>query len=124
MTRPRRQVSVEAVARDADATAGRVRISEMDEPVEVEQIDESSYRVSLGGRRLEVVIAREPDVDWGWVDGRAFRWTHAPEASVRAPEPDVDTGTIRAPMPAVVTAVAAAPARRWRAATPCWCSKR
>ncbi len=109
MTRPRRQVSVEAFARDADATAGRVRISGMDEPVEVERIDGSSYRVSLGGRRIEVVIAREPGVDWGWADGRAFRWTHAPEASVRDPEPAGDTGTVRAPMPAVVTAVAAAP---------------
>ena len=109
MTRPRRQVSVEAVARDADATAGRVRISGMNEPVDVERIDDSSYRVSLGGRRLEVVIAREPGVDWGWVAGRAFRWAHAPEATVRDPEPAGDTGTIRAPMPAVVTAVAAAP---------------
>ncbi len=109
MTRPRLQVSVEAVAPDADATAGRVRISGMDEPVDVERIDDSSYRVSLGGRRLEVVIAREPGVDWGWVGGRAFRWAHAPEASARDPEPAGDTGTIRAPMPAVVTTVAAAP---------------
>ena len=111
MTRPRRQVSVEAVARDADATAGRVRVAGIDEPVEVERIDGSSYRVRLGGRRREVVIAREPGVDWGWVDGRAFRWAHAAEASVRDPEPAGDTGTIRAPMPAVVTAVAAAPGR-------------
>lgn len=107
MTRPRRQVSVEAVAHDADATAGRVRVAGIDEPVEVERIDGSSYRVRLGGRRREVVIAREPGVDWGWVDGRAFRWAHAAEASVRDPEPAGDT--IRAPMPAVVTAVAAAP---------------
>ena len=108
MTRPRRHVSVETIARDADATAGRVRISGIDEPVAVERIDGSSYRVSLGGRRREVVIAREPGVDWGWVDGSAFRWAHAPEASLRDPEPAGDTGTVRAPMPAVVTAVAAA----------------
>ena len=111
MTRPRRQVSVETIARDADAPAGRVRISGIDEPVAVERTDGSSYRVWLGGRRREVVIAREPGVDWGWVDGRAFRWAHAAEASVRDPEPAGDTGTIRAPMPAVVTAVTAVPGR-------------
>ena len=109
MTRPRRQVSVEAIARGADATAGRVRISGIDEPIEVERTDGSGYRVLLGGRRIEVVIAREPGVDWGWANGRAFRWTRAAEVADRDPEPAGDTGIIRAPMPAVVTAVAAAP---------------
>ena len=112
MTPPRRPVTVEAIARDPDqATAGRVRISGVDEPAEVERIDEGSYRVRLGERRFEVVVAREPDVEWGWVDGRAFRWTRAPDAAARDPEPAADAGAVRAPMPAVVTAVAVAPAQ-------------
>ena len=111
MTRPRRPGTVETIARDADAPAARarVRIAGIDEPVEVERSDGSAYRVSLGARKLEVVIAREPGVDWGWADGRAFRWTRAAEVADRAPEQAADTGTVRAPMPAVVTAVSAAP---------------
>lgn len=109
MTPPRRPVTVEAIARDADQATGRVRIPGVDGPAEVERIDEGSYRVRLGERRYEVVVAREPGVEWGWVDGRAFRWTHAPEAATRAHEPAADAGAVRAPMPAVVTAVAATP---------------
>ena len=109
MTRPRRQVSVEAIARDPDAAGGRVRISEIDEPADVERIEGNSYRVSLGERQFEVVIAREPGVDWGWVDGRVFRWTRTPDAAGRDPEPAGDAGAIRAPMPAIVTAIAVAP---------------
>ena len=109
MTHPRRPVTVEAVARDADAATARVRIAGIDDPVEVERIDAGTYRISLGERRLEVVIAREPGVDWGWADGRAFRWTRAAEVADRGPEPAADAGAVRAPMPAVVTAVAAAP---------------
>ena len=109
MTRPRRPLTVETIARGSDAPAARVRIAGIDEPVEVERIGDSAYRVSLEARRLEVVIAREPGVDWGWADGRAFRWTRAAEVADRAPEPAAETGTIRAPMPAVVTAVSAAP---------------
>ena len=106
MTPPRRPVTVEAIARDADQATGRVLIPGVDEPAEVERIDEGSYRVRLGERRFEVVVAREPGVEWGWVDGRAFRWTRAVEAAARDPEPAADAGAVRAPMPAVVTAVA------------------
>ena len=109
MTPPRRPVTVETVARDADAATARVRVADIDEPVEVERIDAGTYRVSMGERRLEVVVAREPGVDWGWADGRAFRWARAAEVADRGPEPAADTGAVRAPMPAVVTAVAAAP---------------
>ena len=102
-------MTVETIARGADGARARVRISGIEKPVEVERIDGSSYRVAVGERRLVVVIAREPGIEWGWVDGRAFRWTRAPDAGGRAPEPAGDTGTVRAPMPAVVTAVAVAP---------------
>ena len=111
MTRPRRQVTVDTMAREPDAGAGRVRIEGIDEPVEVERIEGDSYRVSLGNRRFDVVIAREPDVEWGSVDGRAFRWPRAADAAGREPGSAADTGAIRAPMPAVVTAVAVAPGR-------------
>ena len=114
MTRPRRPATVEAVTRSADAATGRVRIAGHDEPAAVERIDEGSYRVSLGKRRFEVVVAREPGVEWGWVDGRAFRWTRAPDAAVHDAEPAGDTGTVRAPMPAIVTAVAVAPGQAVR----------
>ena len=110
MTRPHRQVTVETIARERDAGGGgRVRIEGIDEPVEVERIDGDSYRVSLGTRRFEVVIAHGPNVEWGWVDGRAFRWPRAVDVAGRGPESAGDTGAIRAPMPAVVTAVAAVP---------------
>ena len=109
MTPPRRPVTMESIDRTAPAAGGRVRIPGIDEPAEVERIDASSYRVRLGERRFEVVVAREPGVEWGWVDGRAFRWTRAPDAATRDPEPAGDAGAVRAPMPAIVTAVAVAP---------------
>ena len=109
MTAQRRSVTVEATARDADQATGRVRISGVDEPAEVERIEGSSYRVRLRERQFEVVVVREPGIEWGWVDGRAFRWTRTPDAGGREPEPAGDTGTVRAPMPAVVTAVAVSP---------------
>ena len=109
MIPPRRPVAVETVARDADAATTRVRISGIDQPVEVERIDTGTYRVAMGERRVEVVIARERGIDWGWADGRAFRWTRAAEVADRGLEPAADTGAVRAPMPAVVTAVAATP---------------
>ena len=109
MTRPRRQVTVDTIARDPDAGPSRVRIEGIDEPVEVERIAGDSYRVSLGNRRFEVVIAREPDIEWGWVDGRAFRWPRAIDGAGAAQEPAGDTGAVHAPMPAVVTAVAVVP---------------
>ena len=109
MTSPRRPATVEAIARDGSSATGRVRISGVDEPAEVERIEEGRYRISLGDRRFEVVVARQPGVEWGWVDGRAFRWTRTPEAAARDPEPAADAGAVRAPMPAVVTAVAVSP---------------
>lgn len=109
MTAPHRPATVETIARGADRPGGRVRLSAIEEPVDVERIDESSYRVRLGERQFEVVVAREPGIEWGWVDGRTFRWAHAPDAGDREPESAGDTGTVRAPMPAVVTAVAVAP---------------
>ncbi len=109
MTPPRRPVTVEAIARDADAATGRVLIPGVDGPVEVKRIDDGRYRVRLGARRFDVVVAREPGVDWGWVDGRVFRWPGAVEAAAREPETAGDTGPVRAPMPAIVTAVAVAP---------------
>ncbi len=109
MTRPRRPVTVETIARGAEGARGRVRIAGIEEPVDVERIDGDRYRVRLGERRFDVVVAREAGIEWGWVDGRAFRWTRTPGAAAPDPEPAGDTGTVRAPMPAVVTAVAVAP---------------
>ena len=106
MTRPRPAATVETLVRGPDGAGGRVRVSGLDEPAVVERIDGDSYRVALGGRRFEVVIAREPDAAWGWVDGRAFRWTHAEDAAGREPGPAGGPRAVRAPMPAVVTAVA------------------
>lgn len=109
MTPPRRTVTVEKVNRGASVPGGRVRIAGFDDPAEVERIDASSYRVRLGERRFDVVVAREPGVEWGCVDGRAFRWTRTADTAARDPEPAGDAGAVRAPMPAVVTAVAVSP---------------
>ena len=110
---------METTARGADRTGGRVHISGLEEPVAVERLADGAYRVSLGERRFEVVLAREPDVDWGWVDGRAFRWPRdgdvardrdagdAGDAANREDEAPGDAGPIRAPMPGLVTAVPA-----------------
>ena len=116
MTRPRRPMTVETTARGADRAGGRVRVPGLEEPVAVERLADDAYLVSLGERRFEVVIAREPDVDWGWVDGRAFRWPRdgdaardrdAGDAADREDETPGDAGPIRAPMPGLVTAVPA-----------------
>ena len=115
MNRPRRSVTVETTARSEDGAVGRVRVPGFDEPVDVERIAGGTYRVSLGDRRFEVVIAREPGVDWGWVDGRAFRWPRDGDAAHdrdagnadRKDEPAGGAGPIRAPMPGIVTAVLA-----------------
>ena len=118
MTRARPAVTVETTARDGGRAGGRVRVAGRDEPVEVERIAGGTYRVSLGDRRFEVAVAREPDVDWGWVEGRAFRWTRAEdaagarnagEAAGRGSEPTGGAGTIGATMPGVVTDVLARP---------------
>ena len=123
MNRPRRAVTVETTARGGDRAGGRVRVPGFDEPVDVERVadgDSGTYRVTLGDRRFEVVIAREPGVDWGWVDGRAFRWPRdeaaarngavardgdAGNAADREDEPAGGAEPIRAPMPGIVTAV-------------------
>lgn len=116
MTRPRRTMTVETTARGADRAGGRVRVPGLEEPVAVERLADGTYLVSLGERRFEVVIAREPDVDWGWVDGRTFRWPRdgdaardrdAGDVADREDEPPGDAGPIRAPMPGLVTAVPA-----------------
>lgn len=116
MSRPRRAVTVETTARGGDRAGGRVRVPGFDEPADVERISGGAYRVSLGDRRFEVVIAREIGVDWGWVDGRAFRWPrdgdaardrNAGDAADREDEPAGGAGPIRAPMPGIVTAVPA-----------------
>lgn len=119
MNRPRRSATVETIARGGDRAGGRVRVPGFDEPVDVERIADGAggaYRVTLGDRRFEVVIAREPGVDWGWVNGRAFRWPRdgeaardrdAGDAADREDEPAGGAGPIRAPMPGIVTAVLA-----------------
>ena len=119
MSRPRRAVTVETTARGGDRAGGRVRVPGFDEPVDVERVadgDSDAYRVTMGGRQFEVVIAREPGVDWGWVDGRAFRWPrdgdaardrNAGDAADREDEPAGGAEPIRAPMPGIVTAVPA-----------------
>ena len=109
MTPPRRTVTVEKIDRDAAVPGGRVRIPGLDDPAEVERIDEGRYRVRLGERRFDVVVAREPGVEWGWVDGRAFRWPRAADTAARDAEPAGHAGAVRAPMPAVVTAVLVSP---------------
>ena len=117
MTRPRPAVTVETIARGPQA-GGLVRVAGIDEPVEVERIADGTYRVSLGNRRFEVVVAREPDIDWGWVDGHAFRWPRAEDAASgrdagdaagHGSEPAGGAGTIGATMPGVVTDVLARP---------------
>lgn len=116
MNRPRRSVTVETTARSGDRAGGRVRVPGLETAVEVEQFADGTYGVSLGDRRFEVMIAREPGVDWGWVDGRAFRWPrdgdaardrNAGDTADREDEPAGGAGPIRAPMPGIVTAVLA-----------------
>ena len=103
VSRPRRRVTLDAIARDAGGVVGQVQVEGIDAPVEVRRFGDGTYRVSIEGHRFEVVVARGTDTDWGCVDGRTYRWPRGPRDDDAPPDPD-DT-PIAATMPATVTAV-------------------
>ena len=106
MSRPRRPVVVDAVARDADAVTGRVRVEGLDDPIELRRLGDETYRVTMDERVFEVVVARGATVDWGWVDDRTYRWPRRPS------EDDAPVGAADAPIvastPATVSEVTVA----------------
>ena len=103
MTRPAGRVTLDSIARDAGGVTGRVRVEGLEEPVEVRWLGDDTYRVSIEGRRFEVVVARGPDTDWGCVDGRVFRWPRGSRDDDHAP--DSEDRPLASTTPARVTAV-------------------
>ncbi len=103
--RPQQRVTWDTTARDlADAT-GRVRVEGLEAPVEVRGLGDGTYRVSIGDHQFEVLVARETDTDWGYVDGRVYRWPHGPPDDADAAPPAVHDVPIAATTPATVTTV-------------------
>ena len=97
--RAARVVTGDGAARPAD-----VYLEGRDTPLHVERVFPGAYRVTMDGRRFDVVVARGADDDWGWVDGRVFRWPRRPEAQP-AP-PDAVDAPLAASTPATVSRVA------------------
>lgn len=106
MSRPPRRVTLDTIARDADRVTGRVLVEGLDLPVDVHALGDGTYRVSIEGHRFEVAVTRDHDVDWGWVDGRTYRWSRGPDNDEATPE--LSDTPIAATTPATVTAVMAA----------------
>ena len=106
MSRRPSRVTLDTVARDKDGVAGRVHVDGFDDSIEVRRLDDHTYRVSIEGHRYEVVIARGTDSDWGYTDGRTYRWARGQPDGDAAP--NTDDSPIAATMPATVTAVTVA----------------
>ena len=103
MSRPPRRVILDTLTRDAGGVAGRVRVEGIDDRIEVRRLGDDTYRVSIAGRRFKGGVARGTDADWGWVDGRTYRWPRGtPDEDT---PPDTDDTPIAATTPATVTAV-------------------
>ena len=103
MRRPPRRVTLETVVRDKGSVTGRARLEGLDEPVEIRCLGDGTYRVSIEGHLFEVVVARGADTDWGYVDGRTYRWPRQPQDDHTPP--DTDDAPIASTTPATVTAV-------------------
>ena len=106
----RQATTVQAITRDADAAGGQIQIDGVDGPVDVRRLDRDSYAVTIDGHSFEVIVAKGPDADWGWVNGRTFRWPHLAQREGTA-EALADNATgasadIASTMPATVSQVA------------------
>jgi len=108
--RPRRAV-VQTLTGDVDHRGGQIQIDGVDGLIDVRRIDGDTYEATIDGRRFEVIVASGPDADWGWVDGRTFRWPLRPDAHTASAASDVaQAGSVASPiaatMPATVSQVA------------------
>ncbi len=103
MSHARRRLSLDTVTRDTDGASGRVLVDGLDEAVEVRSLGDGTYRVSIDGHQFNVVVARDADTDWGWVDGRTYQWRRGLRDNDALP--DTDDTPIAATTPATVTAV-------------------
>ncbi len=104
-SRPRQRMTLDTSARDMGGVTARVRVDGIAEPVEVRQLRNDTYRVSIEGHQFEVVVARDTDTDWGCVDGRVYRWSRGTPDDADAAAPTTDHMPIAATTPATVTAV-------------------
>ncbi|HJN43222.1 MAG: hypothetical protein CL477_06775 [Acidobacteria bacterium] len=103
MSHLRRRLNLDTVTRDTDGASGRVLVDDLDEAVEVRSLGDGAYRVAIEGHRFNVVVARDADTDWGWVDGRTYRWPRGSRDNDSPLDPD-DT-PIAATTPATVSSV-------------------
>ena len=109
MSRARPRVRLDAVKKDAGAVTACVRVDGLAEPVDVRSRGDDTYRVSIDGHGFEVMVARGPDADWGWVEGRIFRWPRGQRSDPPPTPDDGASGPADAPLaattPATVIAV-------------------
>ena len=103
--RPRQRVTWETTARDLGDVTGRVRVEGLEAPVEVRALGDDTYRVAIEGQQFEVLVARDRDTDWGYVDGRVYRWPRGTPDDADAAPPAAHDVPIAATTPATVTAV-------------------
>lgn len=118
MTHQPRLVDVLVLASDRDRGSGQVQIAGVDGPVEVRRLDRETYAVTLGDRRLTVIVASSPSAHWGWVDGRTYRWPrgqgtdHATTMTAAVVSTPAGPDNIASTMPATVSQVPVAVGQR------------
>ena len=109
--RPAGRAVVQTLTGDVDNRGSQIQIDGVDGLINVRRIDGNTYEATIDGRRFEVIVANGPDADWGWVDGRTFRWPHRPDVDTASAVSDVtQAGWVASPivatMPATVSQVA------------------
>lgn len=117
MTRRPPGAVVQTLTGDIDHRGGQIQIDGVDGLIDVRRIDSNTYESTIDGRRFEVIVANGPDADWGWVDGRTFRWPHRPDvdtasAASNAAQAGPGASPIAATMPATVSQVAVSVGQR------------
>ena len=106
----RQATTVQTLRRNADAASGQIQVDGVDRQVDVRRLDRDSYEVTIDGHPFEVIVAKGPDADWGWVNGRTFRWPHVTQregtAEALADDATGASADIASTMPATVSQLA------------------
>jgi len=106
----RRATTVQTLRRNADAASGQIQVDGVDRQVDVRRLDRDSYEVTIDGHPFEVIVAKGPDADWEWVNGRTIRWPHVTQregtAETLAEDATGASADIASTMPATVSQLA------------------
>jgi len=112
MTRPTTRLTVQGTGRIDRTKPVRVHCDSLEAEVKVSPRSNGRYRVTIGARHFDVVVRRDREIDWGWVDGQVYRWPRDTDRGKQSP--GVADGPITAPMPATIATVAVQPGQRVR----------